>query len=79
MLLNPQEFAGKYMLTEAMDILFECISQGKAEGRDIKWNYTDYQLMEELDLLKENCMDTEGCYRQIWTDRRTILPRGNTF
>lgn len=53
LLLNPQEFAGKYMLTEAMDILFECISQGKAEGRDIKWNYTDYQLMEELDLLKE--------------------------
>jgi HD superfamily phosphohydrolase len=62
LLLNPQEFAGKYMLTEAMDILFECISQGKAEGRDIKWNYTDYQLMEELDLLKEK-----------WIKRKTLL------
>lgn len=62
LLLNPQEFAGKYMLTEAMDILFECISQGKAEGRDIKWNYSDYQLMEELDLLKER-----------WLKRKTLL------
>ena len=62
LLLNPQEFAGKYMLTEAMDILYECISQGKAEGRDIKWNYTDYQLMEELDLLKEK-----------WLKRKTLL------
>ncbi len=62
LLLNPQEFAGKYMLTEAMDILFECISQGKAEGRDIKWNYTDYQLMEELALLKEK-----------WLKRKTVL------
>ena len=62
LLLNSQEFAGKYMLTEAMDILFECISQGKAEGRDIKWNYTDYQLMEELDLLKEK-----------WLKRKTLL------
>ncbi len=62
LLLNPQEFAGKYMLTEAMDILFECISQGKAEGRDIKWNYTDYQLMEELNLLKE-----------VWLERKTLL------
>ena len=62
LLLNPQEFAGKYMLTEAMDILFECISQGKAEGRDIKWNYTDYQLMEELDRLKET-----------WLKRKTLL------
>lgn len=62
LLLNPQEFAGKYMLTEAMDILFECISQGKAEGRDIKWNYTDYRLMEELNLLKEK-----------WLKRKTLL------
>ena len=62
LLLNPQEFAGKYMLTEAMDILFECISQGKAEGRDIKWNYTDYQLMEELNQLKET-----------WLKRKTLL------
>lgn len=62
LLLNPQEFSGKYMLTEAMDILFECISQGKAEGRDIKWNYTDYQLMEELNQLKET-----------WLKRKTLL------
>lgn len=62
LLLNPQEFAGKYMLTEAMDILFECISQNKAQGRDIKWNYTDYQLMEELDCLKE-----------VWLKRRIVL------
>lgn len=62
LLLNPQEFAGKYMLTEAMDILFECISQNKAQGRDIKWNYTDYQLMEELDRLKE-----------VWLDHKILL------
>lgn len=62
LLLNPQEFAGKYMLTEAMDILFECISQGKAEGCDIKWNYTDYQLMEEMNQLKET-----------WLKRKTLL------
>lgn len=62
LLLNPQEFAGKYMLTEAMDILFECISQDKAEGRDVKWNYTDYQLMLELYQLKEK-----------WIERRTLL------
>ena len=62
LLLNPQEFAGKYMLTEAMDILFECISQNKAQGQDIKWNYTDYQLMEELDSLKE-----------VWIKRKTLL------
>lgn len=62
LLLNPQEFAGKYMLTEAMDILFECISQNKAHGRDIKWNYTDYQLMEELDCLKE-----------VWLKRKIVL------
>ncbi len=62
LLLNPQEFAGKYMLTEAMDILFECISQGKTDEQDIKWNYTDYQLMEELDRLKE-----------VWLKRKTLL------
>ena len=62
LLLNPQEFAGKYMLTEAMDILFECISQKKAQGCDIKWNYTDYQLMEELNKLKE-----------VWIKRKTVI------
>jgi len=34
LLLNPQEFAGKYMLTEAMDILFECVSENKARDKD---------------------------------------------
>ena len=62
LLLNPQEFAGKYMLTEAMDILFECISQDKAQGHDIKWNYTDCQLIEELDRLKG-----------VWLKRKTLL------
>ena len=65
LLLNPQEFAGKYMLTEAMDILFECIAQDKAQGCDIKWNYTDYQLMEELDKLTE-----------VWLKRKTLLFEG---
>lgn len=62
LLLNPQEFAGKYMLTEAMDILFECISQDKAQGQNIEWYYTDYQLMEELNKLKE-----------VWLKRKTLL------
>ncbi len=53
LLLNPQEFAGKYMLTEAMDILFECISEKKAEDKDIKWYYTDYELMIALNGLNE--------------------------
>lgn len=62
LLLNPQEFAGKYMLTEAMDILFDCISQDKAHGQDIKWNYTDSQLMEEL-----------GSFKEVWLKRKIIL------
>lgn len=62
LLLNPQEFSGKYMLTEAMDILFECISQGKNQEKDIHWNYSDYQLMEELRSLKE-----------VWIRRKTLL------
>lgn len=62
LLLNPQEFAGKYMLTEAMDVFFECISQQKAQGHDIKWNYTDYELMEQLNELKE-----------VWLKRKTLL------
>ena len=66
LLLNPQEFSGKYMLTEAMDILFECLSQGKANGLDIRWNYTDYQLMEELNMLKET-----------WLKRKTLLLESN--
>ena len=62
LLLNPQEFAGKYMLTEAMDILFECIAQNQSQGITIKWNYTDYQLMNEIDKLKE-----------VWIKRKTLL------
>lgn len=62
LLLNPQEFSGKYMLTEAMDVLFECISQGKNQERDIRWNYSDYQLMEELRTLKE-----------VWIKRKTLI------
>ena len=37
-------------------------TQNKAHGRDIKWNYTDYQLMEELDCLKE-----------VWLKRKIVL------
>lgn len=62
LLLNPQEFAGKYMLTEAMDISFECIAQKKAKDIEIKWNYVDFQLMEEMNKIKE-----------VWIERRTML------
>lgn len=62
LLLNPQEFAGKYMLTEAMDILFECISQGIAGNKDIKWYYTDSELMEKLNEMTE-----------VWLQRKTLL------
>lgn len=62
LLLNPQEFAGKYMLTEAMDISFECIAQKKADDIVIKWNYIDFQLMEEMNKIKE-----------VWIKRRTLI------
>lgn len=62
LLLNPQEFAGKYMLTEAMDISFECIAQKKVNNIEIKWNYIDFQLMEEMNKITE-----------IWIDRETLL------
>lgn len=67
LLLNPQEFAGKYMLTEAMDILFECTSENKARDKDnkpvfIEWYYTDYELMTELEGLTE-----------VWLPRKTLL------
>ena len=62
LLLNPQEFAGKYMLTEAMDILFECVNQNINREQDIKWNYTDYQLMEVISGLKE-----------VWIKRKSLL------
>lgn len=67
LLLNPQEFAGKYMLTEAMDIFFECTSKNMARDKDgklvsIEWYYTDYQLMTELAGLTE-----------IWLPRKILL------
>lgn len=65
LLLNPQEFAGKYMLTEAMDISFECIAQKKTKEAEIKWNYIDFQLMEEMNKIKE-----------VWINRKTLLLEG---
>jgi len=65
LLLNPQEYAGKYMLTEAMDISFECIAQKKVKDIEIKWNYTDFQLMEEINKIKE-----------VWITRKTLLLEG---
>lgn len=65
LLLNPQEFAGKYMLTEAMDIVFECISENKTKNKDIKWYYTDYELMHSLYEQKE-----------VWLKRKMLLLRG---
>lgn len=67
LLLNPQEFAGKYMLTEAMDIFFECVSKNMARNKDgklvsIEWHYTDYQLMVEL-----------GSLTEVWLPRRILL------
>lgn len=47
LLLNPQEFAGKYMLTEAMDIVFEDKSQNKSSS-EIKWYFTDFELLKNL-------------------------------
>lgn len=62
LLLNPQEFSGKYMLTEAMDISFECIAQKKVDDVEIKWHYTDFQLIEEMNKIKE-----------VWILRKTLL------
>ena len=67
LLLNPQEFAGKYMLTEAMDILFECTLENKARDKDnkpvfIEWYYTDYELMTELEGLTE-----------VWLARKILI------
>lgn len=62
LLLNPQEFAGKYMLTEAMDIMFNYAKQAGNSEFEIKWTYTDYQLMEEL--LKQ---------KEIWLKEKTLL------
>lgn len=62
LLLNPQEFAGKYMLTEAMDVLFECAAEKKVEGKGINWYSTDYDLMTSLSNLKE-----------VWLKRDMVL------
>lgn len=65
LLLNPQEYAGKYMLTEAMDIVFECIAESKAKEKDIKWYYTDSELMQSLYEQKE-----------VWLKRKMLLLNG---
>lgn len=63
LLLNPQEFAGKYMLTEALDITFESMLQNDTPW-DIKWYFTDYELLENLDKQKE-----------LWLARHDILKK----
>lgn len=66
LLLNPQEFSGKYMLTEAMEILFEYSPERKQvsdkPAASIEWYYTDYELMTQLKELTE-----------IWLSRKTLL------
>ena len=63
LLLNPQEFSGKYMLTEAMDIAFEDKYQNNTPW-EIKWYFTDYELLKNL-------------YEQTekWIDRHYILKK----
>ncbi len=58
LLLNPQEFAGKYMLSEAMDISFQDKFQNNTQF-GVKWYYTDFQLLEMLsnDDQKEKWID----------------------
>ena len=63
LLLNPQEFAGKYMLTEAMDIVFEEKSQNKTPS-EIKWYFTDFELLKNLHEQTEK-----------WLQRRYILKK----
>lgn len=65
LLLNPQEFSGKYMLTEAMDIVFDGISQKNNLSSDIKWYYTDFELLQTL------CM-----HKEIWLNKRVLLQKG---
>ena len=48
LLLNPQEFSGKYMLTEAMDIVLD------NNPYLIRWNFSDYELMRTLEDVKES-------------------------
>jgi HD superfamily phosphohydrolase len=62
LLLNPQEFASKYMLTEAIDIVFDCINSHKNNKKDIKWYYSDYEL---LNILSE--------YKEIWLKKNITL------
>ena len=67
LLLNPQEYAGKYMLTEAMDIVFEDKFQNN-NPLEIKWYFTDYELLENL-------------YKQTekWINRKCILKKNIGF
>lgn len=67
LLLNPQEFAGKYMLTEAMDITFEDKSQN-SNPLEIKWYFTDYELLENL-----------FCQTEKWIDRKSLLKKDVSF
>lgn len=64
LLLNPQEFSGKYMLTEAMDIVFDGISQNNNLSSDIKWYYTDFELLQTL------CM-----HKEIWLNKKVLLQK----
>jgi len=47
LLLNPEEFSGKCMLTEAIEI-----AKSK-KARAFKWYYVDYELLEKLSLISE--------------------------
>jgi HD superfamily phosphohydrolase len=67
LLTNPQEFSAKYMLTEAMDIMFEYFSVKDHKDissniKEIKWNFTDYELMLSLLSLHE-----------IWLKRKILI------
>lgn len=42
LLLNPDEFSAKYMLTEAIEL------SGKGKGKPYSWHETDFQLLEKL-------------------------------
>lgn len=63
LLLNPQEFAGKYMLTEAMDIVFEDKFQNN-EPSEIKWYYTDFELLQSL-----------YQHTETWISRKAIIKK----
>lgn len=51
LLYNPQDFAAKCMMTDVMDAVLE------KEPSIIKWQYTDYELIEVLRGMKEEYWD----------------------